>query len=133
MLALVLDQAAVAVNPVAISGDFVSPFARLSFAEKLAVMEMLETASADVVATIDGQLPDVETGSASGLIRFTINAMFALAGFGAYAEQAVFDPVSRRLTGRPLGWTATGYQPDGPVAGWDEFHGYFRGVQTAAN
>jgi hypothetical protein len=130
VLALVLDQAAIAVNPAAVSGPFVSPFARLSFDEKLAAMELLETASADVVGTIDGQLPDSETGSASGLIRFTTNAIFAVAGFGAYAEQAVFNPVARRLTGRPVGWSATGYQPNGPVAGWAEFQGYFRGHRS---
>jgi hypothetical protein len=132
VLALVLNQAAVAVNPAAVSGRFVSPFARLSFDEKLAAMELLETASADAVATVDAQLPDSETGSASGLIRFTANAMFAVAAFGAYAEQAVFDPVARQLTGRPVGWSSTRYQPNGPVAGWAEFRGYFRGVSTGA-
>jgi hypothetical protein len=95
-------------------------------------MELLETASADLVATIDEQLPTPQTGSASGLIRYAVNAILTVATFAAYAEQAVFDPVTRRLTGRPVGWSATGYQPNGPVAGWDEFHGYFRGHTTAA-
>jgi hypothetical protein len=133
VLALALNQAAVAVNPAAVSGRFVSPFARLSFDEKLAAMETLETADAGVVETIDAELPDSETGSASGLIRFAANAIFSFAAFGAYAEQAVFDPVDRRLTGRPVGWSTTGYQPDGPVIGWDEFRGYFRGLSTAAS
>ena len=131
LLALALNQAAVEVNPAALSGQFISPFARLSYEEKLAAMESLETATADVVATIDANLPEAETGSAAGLIRFTANAVFALAAFAPYSEWGTLDP-SRRLTGRPLGWTLTGYQPDGPVLGWDEFRGYFRGHTKAA-
>lgn len=131
LLALALNQAAVQVNPAALSGQFISPFARLSYAEKLAALESLETATADVVATIDANLPEAETGSASGLIRFTANAVFALAAFAPYTEYGNLD-AARRLTGRPLGWALTGYQPDGPVLGWAELRGYFRGHTKAA-
>ncbi|MGH9275483.1 MAG: twin-arginine translocation signal domain-containing protein [Acidimicrobiales bacterium] len=131
IMALVLNQAAVAVDPAAVSGPFLSPFARLSYGDKLAAMAQLEGATADVVATVDAHLPEPETGSAAGLIRFAINGLFAIVNFGSYGEHAVLDPVTRQLIGRPVGWEATGYQPDGPVAGWAELRGYFHGHRAA--
>lgn len=131
VFALVLNQAAVAVNPLAVSGSFLSPFARLSYAEKLAAMEMIEGANADLVGTIDGALPEPQTESVSGVLRFLGGALYEFAAFGSYSEYGVFDPATRQLTGRPVGWTNTGYQPDGRVNGWDEFKGYFQGRREA--
>jgi hypothetical protein len=38
----------------------------------------------------------------------------------------VFDPATRTLSGRPVGWQLTGYVPNGVVDGWDDFQGYFQ-------
>jgi hypothetical protein len=43
-----------------------------------------------------------------------------LAAFGSYSEYAVFDPDTRTLTARPVGWELAEYQPSGPVEGRDE-------------
>ena len=37
--------------------------------------------------------------------------------------------MSRTLRKRPVGWNHTGYQPHGPVEGWDDFIGYYQGRQ----
>jgi hypothetical protein len=133
IVALLLNQLAVMTNPAAVSGQFLSPFARLTFAEKLAAWESLEGAEPDLVATIDANLPSPETESVSGVMRFLGSALPAFVGFFTYNEAAAFDATTRTLTGRPLGWTLTGYQPDGPVDGWDEFKGYFQGRRRATS
>jgi hypothetical protein len=132
VFALALNQAAVAVNPAAVSGAFLSPFARLTYAEKLQAMEMIESANADLVATIDGALPEPQTESVSGILRFVGGALHEFVGFGMYSEYSAFDPATRKLKGRPVGWAVTGYQPNGAVEGWDEFKGYFQGRKEAS-
>jgi hypothetical protein len=127
VFALAMNQAAVAVNPLAVSGAFLSPFARLTYDEKLQAMAMIEGANADLVATIDGGLPEPETESISGILRFVGGALYEFVAFGTFSEYGVFDPATRKLTGRPVGWAMSGYQPNGPVEGWDEFKGYFQG------
>ena len=57
VFALTINQLAVATNPAAVSGAFLSPFARLSYAEKLAAWEMFEGGNPDIVAMIDANLP----------------------------------------------------------------------------
>ncbi|MEV5824430.1 hypothetical protein AB0L25_02520 [Spirillospora sp. NPDC052242] len=41
----------------------------------------------------------------------------------------MFDPRTRRLTGRPAGRRASGHTPS--ADGWDEFKGYHRGRTEA--
>jgi hypothetical protein len=131
VFALAMNQAAVAVNPLAVSGAFLSPFARLTYAEKLAAMAMIEGANADLVATIDGALPEPETESISGILRFVGGALYEFVAFGVFSEYSAFNPATKQLTGRPVGWAISGYQPNGPVEGWDEFKGYFQGRKEA--
>ncbi len=131
VFALAINQLAVAVNPAAVSGAFLSPFARLSYAEKLAAWEMFEGGNPDIVAMIDANLPEPQTESVSGVLRFAAGALLEFTAFGTYSEYSAFDPVTRKLTGRPVGWAVTGYQPNGPVEGWNEFKGYFQGRRKA--
>ena len=56
---------------------------------------------------------------------FLANGLLVLAALGGYSEWGVFDPETRRLTGRPAGWRASGYTPS--ADGWDEFKGYYQG------
>lgn len=126
-IAGMLNLVATSVNPAAVNGRFVSPFARLSYQEKAKVFEIIETPASDLVSTLDVNLPEPLKDSVSGLLKFVGGALLEFASFGSYTEYAVFDPETKQLTGRPVGWQVTGYQPDGPVEGWDEFIGYYQG------
>ncbi|WP_031464926.1 hypothetical protein [Sciscionella sediminilitoris] len=127
--AALLNLVATGVKPAAATGPLGSPFSRLSFAEKATVFSVIEAPLPDLVAVLDVNLPQPFKASLSGLLKFLGGALLEFAAFGSYSEFAVFDPVHRRLTARPVGWTLSGYQPDGPVEGWDEFLGYYQGRQ----
>jgi hypothetical protein len=99
--ATVLNGLAQVVNPVA-AGTFLSAFARLSFAEKVAVFQIMD--ATDSLKVLAGLLP-------------------ALAAAFSYSEGSVFDPATRLLTGQPVGWQISSYQ--GVADGRNEFLGYF--------
>ena len=122
----VLDAVALTVNPLPgnlLSGNglIVSPFSRLSTAEKARVFQELEG-----LQVPDALLPEPFT-RASGNLSFLVGIVPAFAGFLAANEAGVFDPRTGSLTARPVGWEISGYQPNGPVEGWDELKGYYRG------
>jgi hypothetical protein len=129
-VALLMNFLATAVNPAAVNGAFLSPFARLSYAEKAKAWQMLEGPDSDLVAQLDANMPQPLQSSVSGLLKYVGGALLEFAGFGTYSEWAVFDQSTGALTGRPVGWTLTGYQPDGPVEGWNEFKGYYQGRKS---
>lgn len=119
----VLNTAALAVNPAASSGAFLSPFSRLSWEQKAHALRLLE----EETGLPDHDLPQPLT-RASGNTEFLAGILPAFAAFLAFTEWAVWDPDTRTLTERPVGWAHSGYQ-DGrltPVEGWDEFHGYYQ-------
>lgn len=128
VFALAMNQLAVAANPASLVAPFAAPFANLSWDDKLKAWEMFEQANPGLVATIDGALPEAETESVSGVLRFAAGALLEFAAFGTYHEYSTFDPVTRTLKGRPVGWALSGYLPQNhTVDGWDEFKGYFQG------
>jgi hypothetical protein len=98
----ILNGLALAVNPSA-SGPFRAPFANLSFAAKVGVFQIMDGTAA--LQPLAGILPP-------------------FVAFFAYSEAGAFDPVTRSLTGPPLGWTLSQYQ--GVSDGRAEFLGYFR-------
>jgi hypothetical protein len=106
-VAAMLNSYAVQVNPLAL-GPFVSPFARLSFAEKAEVFRRIE-------ADLEG------TGSE---FAFVAGIVPGFATFLAFSETGVFDSARRQVTGRPVGWQLTNYA--GPSDGWPEFRGYYQ-------
>ncbi len=97
----ILNSIALVVNP-SPGGTFLSPFACLSFAEKAAVFQIMD--STDSLKPLSGVLP-------------------AFVAFFCYSEAAVFDPVTRSLTGHPIAWDLSSYQ--GVSDGRNEFVGYF--------
>ncbi len=101
--ATVLNGLAQVVNPDSASGLFSSPFANLSFQQKVAVFGYLEA--------------DQALAPLASLLALA-------AALLAYSEAGVFDPRTRNLTGWPVGWTISGYQ--GVSRGHDEFKGYFQ-------
>ncbi|MGW0521600.1 hypothetical protein [Crossiella sp. NPDC003009] len=127
VIALLLNLLATQVNPLALNGPFLSPFARLSFADKAKAFALLEGPDANLVALLDQNLPQPLRGSVSGLLKFVGGALLEFPAFGAYSEWKVFDKRTKKLRARPVGWQLTGYQPAGPVEGWDDFRGYYQG------
>jgi hypothetical protein len=101
-IADIFNSTADAVNP-GRPGPFESSFANLSFAQKGVVLAALESNAA--TAQWVGVLPLV-------------------VGFLTFAETAVFDPVTRTILGRPIGWDLGNYS--GLSDGRGESHGYRR-------
>lgn len=126
VLALLLNTLATQVNPGSVRGLFLSPFSRLSFAEKAKVFELLEGPDNALVAALDGQLPGPLKGVASGMLQFVAGAMLEFSAFGTFCEWDKFDPGTLSVTDTPVGWQLTGYDV-GVVDGWDEFQGYYQG------
>ncbi|MGW7680083.1 hypothetical protein ACWGID_05045 [Kribbella sp. NPDC054772] len=108
-IAGLLNLMATQVNPLAVNGPHLSPFARLSYAEKARAFELIERTDADLVALLDVRLPEPLKESVSELLKFVGGALIEFATFGAYGESAVYDKVSRT------------------VEGWDDFIGYYQG------
>lgn len=107
IVATILNDLALFVNPSA-GGPFTSSFARLSFGEKVAVMQIMD--GTDALKPLAGILP-------------------AFAAYLSYSEAGVFDRQTRSLTGQPIGWTISAYQ--GVSDGRDEFQGYFENRRKA--
>jgi len=124
VIALLLNLVATQVNPLAINGPFLSPFARLSYADKAKAFSLVEGADPDIVGVLDASLPEPLHESVSGLLRFVGGALLEFPAFGSYSEWAVFDRTTRTLTSTPVGWGLTGY--GGTSDGWDELKGYYQ-------
>jgi hypothetical protein len=107
-VAAILNDTAQQVQP-GVNGPFQSAFANLAFPRKGLVFSILE--GVEPLKGLVGVLP-------------------ALAAFLAYSEVRVFDPETRALAGRPVGWTLTGYE--GTADGRDAFKGYFQHRRVAA-
>lgn len=131
VVALLLNTLATQVNPAAVNGLFLSPFSRLSFAEKASAFEMLEQTDSQFVAAIDRELPGPLKGVASGILRFLAGALLEFSAFGTYSEWSTFDPASLYVTKPPVGWRISGYDPGG-MDGWDEFKGYYQGREKVS-
>lgn len=101
IVAATLNGLAQAVNPSATS-PFLSPFANLSFPEKVGVFQIMD--GNDSLKALAGVLP-------------------AFVAFFCYSEAGAFDPATRALTAEPLGWRLSRYQ--GVADGRNEFLGYF--------
>jgi hypothetical protein len=126
-VALLLNYVATVVAPASLAGPFLSPFARLSLAHKAHAMEQLETSQSQLIALIDGQVPEPLRASVSGLLQFLGGALHEFAAFGSFGESAKFKPSTRTLSGRPVGWKLTGFLPDNQTGdGWDELLGYYQ-------
>lgn len=118
-VALLLNYVATVVNPAALDGPMLSPFARLSFAQKARVMEMLETTRSPLLALIDSQVPAPLTEPVAGLLRFLGIALHEFAAFGSIGDAPSLDPAVRSLIGAPLGAAAA--LPDLLAGdGWDD-------------
>lgn len=133
-VALLLNFTGTVVNPASLRGAFLSPFARLSLAEKARAMEMLETTQSQLIALIDAQVPQPLKASVSGLLKFLGGALYEFAAFGNLGETQKYNPRTRTLSGRPVGWRLTGFLPDGQTGdGWDDLLGYYQGRREVSD
>jgi hypothetical protein len=110
-VAALLNDVALGVNPASATGGFQSPFANLTFAEKAGVFYALET---------DPRFDP---------LRNLISIIPGLLVFDAFSEAAVWDRVTRTLTGTPVAWALAGYP--GPAEGQAEFIGYWENRRNA--
>jgi hypothetical protein len=96
----ILNSLAQAVNPGG-GGSFASFFANLSFPQKAAVFQIMD--STESLKSLGGVLP-------------------AFVAYLVYSDAGAFDPATRSLTGQPVGWTISDYS--GTADGRNEFRGY---------
>jgi len=126
-VAFLLNYVATVVNPLSLNGVFLSPFARLSFLDKARALEQIETSPSSLVALVDAQIPEPLKTSVSGLLKFLGGALYEFAAFGSMGESHLYNPTTRTLTGRPVGWQLSGYLPDNLVGdGQDDLIGYYQ-------
>ena len=135
-IALLLNFLATLVNPAAVNGTFVSPFARLNFKEKTQAFALLEGEASTVAGLLDANLTEPLKDTLSGLLEFLGGALFEFPAFGSFTEFGVLDPTTRTLRGTPVGWRITQYLAAAPnqrpVEGWDEFKGYLGGISKVS-
>ncbi|SUE13870.1 Uncharacterised protein [Rhodococcus gordoniae] len=114
-IAVLLNTFGVTADPRSVSGPFAAPFANLSHAAKAQVLEWLDT---------DPRFEGL-------VLKFMVNAIPTLAAFAAFAEVSAYDRARRQITGRPVGWELSRYA--GPSDGWDEFLGYYGGIDEVGD
>jgi hypothetical protein len=135
VIALTLNFLATQTNPASLAGPFpTSPFANLSVKDKAKALETLEAADSNLVETLDANAPEPLKASLSGLLKFVGGALQEFGAYLSYGEWGVYDPASKTVSQRPVGWDLTNYMPGRttPADGWDEFLGYFQGRQSTA-
>jgi hypothetical protein len=135
LIALTLNFLATQVRPNSVVGPIpTSPFANLSFADKAKALEALEAADSNLVQALDANAPEPLKASLSGLLKFVGGALQEFGTYLSYGEWGVFDPQTKTVSKRPVGWDLTNYMPGRttPADGWDEFLGYFQGRQSTA-
>ncbi len=132
LLALLLNVLALTVQPASLVGPFLSPFSRLSWKNKARVLELLENPGPEVMRAM-GPIPDPLLKTVIGYVQLIAIGLLAFAGFGSYSEWAALDPATRTLRSRPVGWSLSKYQPNGPVEGWDDFKGYYQNRRSASD
>jgi len=111
-VALLLDVFTRARYPQVAAVPFAHPFANLRHGQKALVLADIDTA----------QLLE------DSVLGFAFGTLITLAAFGCYGERGVYDPATRTLRARPVGWELARY--DGVSNGWPEFRGYWAGTSV---
>jgi hypothetical protein len=135
VIALMLNFLATQVNPASIAGPIAtSPFANLKFDDKAKAFAALEGTDSNLLATLDSNAPEPLKGSLAGLLKFVGGALQEFGAYLSYGEWGVYDPKTKTISARPVGWDLSNYMPGRttPADGWDEFIGYFEGRQSTA-
>lgn len=133
VIALLLNVTATILTPWALwrRNGRQAPFAKLSYREKARVFRDFERPNPKIILALGGRYSGALVNELNNLIKYLTMAMLALPADGTFSEQQVFDPATRTLRARPLGWDLSNYLPgrtDAPD-GHDEFLGYYQGRQ----
>src|SRR5438046_5584246 len=107
VVAGILNQLALAVNP-SPAGPFNSPFANLSFNEKVVVFQIMD---------------------ATDSLKPLAGVLLAFAAYICYSEATVLDRATHTITVQPVGGSRSYYA--GATDGFDEFLGYFENRRSA--
>lgn len=110
LIAFTLNSVTAYVNS-AVTGPFASAFANLSFAEKAAVFQIMES------------------GVAGAELVPLANSLLLYAGVMTYSEAPVLNPMTGELAMTPVGWILSSY--DGVADGHADYQGYYRGRRAA--
>jgi hypothetical protein len=125
-IALLLNFLATQVSAASVNGMFLSPFARLTFAEKAGVLERLEDPAPELVARIAAETPEAIRPAIAGQLAYVGGVLFVLPAIATYIDWLAFDRRTKTMLNHPTSWRLTGFQPDGPVEGWDDHRGYYQ-------
>jgi len=128
-VALLLNFLATQVSAESVDGRFLSPFARLTFAEKARVLERLEDPAPELVARIAAETPEAIRPVIAGQLAYVGGVLFVLPAIATYIDWLAFDRRTKTMLKPPTSWWLTGFQPDGPVEGWDDHQGYYQDRQ----
>lgn len=110
LVAFTLDNIAANVHP-GITGPFQSMFANLSYMEKAAVFQLMES------------------GALGAELVALANSLLLYAALMTYSEAPVLNPATGELVATPVGWVISAY--DGVSDGHADYQGYYRGVRIA--
>lgn len=128
---LVLNLLATQVTRDMPAADLNAPFAGLTYAQKAEVFRLLEDAHAELLATVDGDVPEPLRATVSGLAKYIGGSLIAFNAFATYCEWSTFDKRARAVRSTPVGWTISDYDP-GTLHGWDDLQGYYQGRKAVA-
>ena len=124
-VALLLNEAALLVNPGSVGGPFISTFSNLSFDDKIAAMRLLDEQT--------GAIGSVELGEiGAGELLFVSGILIGAAAFFSMVEGNAAGSEPGTLVREPVSWQITNY--DGIAEGRRQFKGYYQGrrrVRTA--
>ena len=109
-VATLLNAYALEVDP-ASAGPFLSPFASLDFAGKGECFRRFEADE-----TVTDVVPE---------LKFVAGILPGFVGFMAASEVGVYDPATKQLSAKPVGWKLARY--GGPAEGHPELRGYYQG------
>jgi hypothetical protein len=131
-IALLVNFLAMQVSPASARGSFLAPFARLTFAEKAGVLERLEDPAPELVARIAAQTPEPLRPAIAGQLAYVGGMLFVLPAIATYIDWLAFDRQTKTMLKHPTSWLLAGFQPDGPVEGWDDHQGYYQDRQSVS-
>jgi len=135
LIALLLNLMATQVNPASATGPFLSPFARLAAPYKAVVFQRLEDPPPGLVEAIASQVPEELRAAVASLLEYLVGGLLAFPAFGTYGEWPDFEAGTGQsvgqLTGRPVGWELSRFDP-GVLDGWRDFKGYYQGRREAS-
>lgn len=131
-IASMINVVAATVNPVGTPAPFPSTFARLGLDDKVETWRRLEE---ETQALDSSSMPEPFAHS-SGVLQFVFGVLPGFVAFFAFSEIDVWDPTTRSLTSRPVGWDHARYLEGlgtTPPEGWDELIGYYGGRRSVVD